>query len=154
MKNVYMVFTYNTDGRDGGYDHFNGEFSTLEEAILCADRRWRYLTARERAVRETYVSAWQVPDDIEIGNGDAMSWVYGDCGGDGDVVYRPDCVTNSYGVLIRYDIAVNLMDDDIREELHAELAPCTDQEFFDAYSKAHAERFGEEWIPDTRNPIL
>jgi len=44
------------------------------------------------------------------------------------------------------DAAVNLMDDDLREELHAELAPCTDQEFFDAYVKAHLEKFGEEFV--------
>lgn len=42
-----------------------------------------------------------------------------------------------------YDAAVNLMDDDIREELHRELAPCTDIEFLVAYFEAHYERFGD-----------
>ena len=31
-----------------------------------------------------------------------------------------------------YDAAVILMDDEIREDLHAELAPCTDEEFMEA----------------------
>lgn len=37
------------------------------------------------------------------------------------------------------------MDDEIREELNRELAPCTEQEFFTAYEKAHEEKFGEEF---------
>lgn len=46
---------------------------------------------------------------------------------------------------VDFEVAVNLMDDEIREALHAELAPCTDQEFFDAYCKAHEEKYGEEF---------
>ena len=46
---------------------------------------------------------------------------------------------------VDFEAAVNLMDDDIRESLHAELSPCTEQEFFDAYCKAHEEKFGEEF---------
>lgn len=42
-----------------------------------------------------------------------------------------------------YDAAVNLMDDEIREELHAEMSPCTDEEFLEAYMKAHKEKYGE-----------
>lgn len=44
-----------------------------------------------------------------------------------------------------YDAAVNLMDDEIREELHNEIAPCSDLEFLEAYMKAHEEKFGEEF---------
>lgn len=44
-----------------------------------------------------------------------------------------------------YSVYVNMMDDDIREELHAELSPCTCQEFLDAYCKAHEEKYGEEF---------
>ena len=44
-----------------------------------------------------------------------------------------------------YDAAVNLMDDDIREELHREMAPCTDEEFLIAYMKEHEARFGEKF---------
>lgn len=38
------------------------------------------------------------------------------------------------------------MDDDIREELHAKLAPCTEQVFFDEYVKAHREKFNEDFV--------
>lgn len=54
-------------------------------------------------------------------------------------------VKNINGTEINYDAAVALMDDDLCEELNGELAPCTEQEFFSAYEKAHAEKFGEEW---------
>ena len=44
-----------------------------------------------------------------------------------------------------FDVAVNMMDDDIREELAEEIgADCTEQEFLDAYVKAHAAKFGGE----------
>ena len=44
-----------------------------------------------------------------------------------------------------YDQAVNLMDDDIREELHQEIAPCTDEEFLRAYMERHLAKYGEEF---------
>ena len=50
------------------------------------------------------------------------------------------------GKTIDFDAAVNLMDDEIREDLHNKMAPCTDQEFMDAYVQAHAAKFdGEEY---------
>lgn len=36
------------------------------------------------------------------------------------------CV-NEYGKEINYAVAENLMDDDLREEIHRELAPCSEQ---------------------------
>lgn len=62
-------------------------------------------------------------------------------------------VINEYSQLIHYDVAVNMMDDDLREELHFELAPCTEQEFFEAYAKAHQEKFGEVWELSKANPV-
>ncbi len=50
-----------------------------------------------------------------------------------------------YGRTVDYDAAVNLMDDEIREELHNELAPCTEQEFLDAYLDRHESRYGEQF---------
>lgn len=44
-----------------------------------------------------------------------------------------------------YDFAVNLMDDELREEIHAELSPCTDKDFLVEYCKKHFEKFGEEF---------
>lgn len=61
-------------------------------------------------------------------------------------------VINKSGTQINYDAAVQLMDDDLREEIHAKLAPCTEQEFFTAYEAAHAEKFGEEWKLSKGNP--
>ena len=61
-------------------------------------------------------------------------------------------VINNYGTEIDFDAAVNLMDDEIRETIHSELAPCTEQEFFSAYEKAHAAKYGEEWEVSKENP--
>lgn len=61
-------------------------------------------------------------------------------------------VNNEYGTEINYDAVVDLMDDEIREELHSKFAPCTEQKFFDEYCKAHAEKYGEEWELAKRNP--
>lgn len=44
-----------------------------------------------------------------------------------------------------YQAAENLMDDELREELHAKLAPCSDLEFLTAYMDAHEKKFGEEF---------
>ena len=61
-------------------------------------------------------------------------------------------VINSYGTEINYNAAVELMDDEQREEVHADLSPCTEQELFDEYARRHAERFGETREMDKRNP--
>jgi hypothetical protein len=44
---------------------------------------------------------------------------------------------------IDFSAAAALMDDEIRERLQAELAPCSDQVFIDAYAQAHEATFGE-----------
>ena len=44
-----------------------------------------------------------------------------------------------------WNVIVNMMDDEIREKLHNELAPCTDQEFMDAYVEAHEAKFNERF---------
>ena len=62
-------------------------------------------------------------------------------------------VINAAGREIDYEAAVQLMDDDIREELHAQLAPCTEQEFFTAYEAAHLAKYGEEWELSKDNPV-
>lgn len=46
---------------------------------------------------------------------------------------------------VDYEACVSLMDDEIREELHAEMAPCTEQEFLDAYCERHADKHGEQF---------
>ena len=54
-------------------------------------------------------------------------------------------VINQNGTEIDFEVAVSLMDDEIREDLNRGLAPCSEQEFFSAYEKAHAEKYGEEF---------
>lgn len=54
-------------------------------------------------------------------------------------------VINRDGHEINFEAAVSLMDDELREELNRELAPCTEQDFFSAYEKAHEEKYGEEF---------
>lgn len=56
-------------------------------------------------------------------------------------------VTNEKGDDCYFDAVVVLMDDEIREQLHNELAPCTRQAFFEAYAKAHKEKYGEDFEP-------
>ena len=43
------------------------------------------------------------------------------------------------------DVLVNHMDDDLREQVHRELAPCTDEEFLVRYMELHREKFDEEF---------
>jgi hypothetical protein len=61
-------------------------------------------------------------------------------------------VVNEYGVNIDYDFAVSMMDDDLREQIHGEFAPCTDQQFFDEYAKRHEQKFNEVWELAKENP--
>ncbi len=61
-------------------------------------------------------------------------------------------VKNKYGIKINYDTAVLLMDCEIRENLHTKIAPCSEQEFFNAYAKAHAVKYGKEWELAKPNP--
>lgn len=44
-----------------------------------------------------------------------------------------------------FETAVNMMDDEIREELHRELAPCSEVEFLEAYMERHEEKYGCEF---------
>lgn len=63
-------------------------------------------------------------------------------------------VINEYGVQIDYEAAVNLMDDELREEIHMDIAPCTEQEFFDEYARRHEQKFGEPWELAKPNPVF
>lgn len=44
-----------------------------------------------------------------------------------------------------FELAATYMDDEIREQLHTQLAPCDDQSFFSAYEKKHWEKYGESF---------
>ena len=62
-------------------------------------------------------------------------------------------VKNFYGVDFSFEVADMYMDDDLREELHAEGFD-TEQAFFDAYCEAHEERYGEGWELAKENPVF
>ena len=61
-------------------------------------------------------------------------------------------VVNNNCASIDYDAAVALMDDDLREAVAADLAPCTEQEFFTEYCKRYSIKFGASWELDKSNP--
>ncbi len=63
-------------------------------------------------------------------------------------------VTNKNGYELNFNTAVILMDDEIREELHSNLAPCIAQEFFTAYENAHEFVYCEEWELSKANPTF
>lgn len=50
-----------------------------------------------------------------------------------------------------FDAAVALMDDELREKLHAEIDACLNrgldrQELFDKYCRRHKEKFGADFV--------
>lgn len=58
-------------------------------------------------------------------------------------------VQDFFGNEIDFEGAVNLMDDELREQVSAEMAPCTDQDFIDRYAYLHEQKFGEGFAPYT-----
>ena len=55
-------------------------------------------------------------------------------------------MVNVNGTEVSMDAAIMLMDDDIREAIHSDIAPCTEQEFVDEYCKRHLEKYGEDFV--------
>lgn len=47
---------------------------------------------------------------------------------------------------INWDVIAENMDDDTREYLHSQLAPCSDYIFLEAYLIAHHIKFNEDFI--------
>ena len=63
-------------------------------------------------------------------------------------------IHNEWGVSIDFEVAVNLMNDELREFVHDKIAPCTEQEFFDKYCKEHFNKYGEEFELNKMNPTF
>lgn len=57
---------------------------------------------------------------------------------------RPS-VINPFGEVIPANAAAQLMNDDLREAPLRKMAPCREQDLFNAYCSAHQEKFGEVW---------
>ena len=51
---------------------------------------------------------------------------------------------------INFEVAAAFMDDEIRESICGTVD--TEQEFFTAYEKEHAKKYGEEWELSKENP--
>lgn len=62
-------------------------------------------------------------------------------------------VVNDHGVEIDFKVAVLEMDASICEKLNNEIAPCSEQEFFNAYCVDHAKKYGEEFELAKENPV-
>lgn len=45
-----------------------------------------------------------------------------------------------------FETIVNYMDDGVREQVHAELAPTTEAEFLQRYMELHKAKFGQDFI--------
>lgn len=45
-----------------------------------------------------------------------------------------------------YNAAVSLMDDELREKVHDELAPCSETEFLTRYMQEHEKKYGAPFI--------
>lgn len=54
---------------------------------------------------------------------------------------------------INFYETIPYMDYELREKLHSQLAPCTEQEFFSAYEKEHMSKFGHIWSLSNNNLI-
>ena len=63
-------------------------------------------------------------------------------------------ITNQYGIEFDFCIIVSLMDNDLREKLHREIAPCTEQKFFNTYCKDHFKKYSEEFECNKSNPQI
>jgi len=66
--------------------------------------------------------------------------VYNDQKQEGKTMTTNEIIENNL-----YSVAVQLMDDDIRESVHADLAPCSDLEFLTEYMRRHEEKYGERF---------
>lgn len=62
-------------------------------------------------------------------------------------------IVNKYGQELDFEAVVQFMDDEIREHLHAELAPCSHQYFYDIYVWMHLLIFGEEFLTESKNIV-
>lgn len=47
--------------------------------------------------------------------------------------------------VVDFEECVMRMDNDLREEIHEDMAPCGEQEFLDEYVRRHAEKFVQEF---------
>lgn len=54
-------------------------------------------------------------------------------------------ITDNAGHSIEFDAAVQLMDDELREAVHSDIAPCSEQDFYNEYCRRHSEKYGVDF---------
>lgn len=57
-------------------------------------------------------------------------------------------VPNREGAMVCYQEALNAMDEELRNSVHAASSPCMPSQFFEEYAAAHLQKFGETWEYD------
>ena len=73
--------------------------------------------------------------------------------GDENMVFENMNVKNKHGQELDFEVVTNYMDNDIREYLHHQLAPCSPQYFYDMYVKMHKEIHDEEFFTEEENIV-
>lgn len=148
MSNYYFIEDYEKT-RSAIYDtklKADNEQDALKEALDIWNRLGWY--DQSKCANAYVVSADEDEDsgidwdsfsnEIEIWDGKEEKAFYNSEG----LIYT----ANQWGAI------VGTMDDEIREELNRELAPCSMKEFFAAYADEHEQKFGEQWELDKANP--
>lgn len=117
------------------------------EAIEIARSTWNRLSKHDKNQRNEFaVTCAGTCEDGSIDYDSTVFWVsFKDQRGE----HNP--VLSSSLRPVDFDSAVELMDDEIREDLHAEGVD-TEQMFFDMYCQRHFEKYGEEFEPNKENP--
>lgn len=62
-------------------------------------------------------------------------------------------IVNPHGKELDLGAAISNMDDELQEELHLLLAPCSEALFFAVYAVVHRNCFGEKWELAKPNPV-
>lgn len=62
-------------------------------------------------------------------------------------------VANKHGEELSFELVTQYMDNEIREYLHGELAPCQPQFFYIMYCKMHKSVKGEEFLTEKENIV-
>ena len=65
-----------------------------------------------------------------------------------EIIFTWHAITDSVAetLLSHWDAAVMLMDDELRERVHTELAPCTNEAFLERYCELHVEKYGIPFV--------
>lgn len=127
------------------YNGVNGGGTSPPQLLKVAEK----LEAAGIEVKMTYISEAYDPDEMFDQADRPLSVVTREDGfervadADGHAM-----VKDERGRWIDFDVASALMDEEICEQLHSDQAPCSDQQFFDAYCEAHMEKYDEDFGPN------